>query len=200
MRWGLAAAKCAQSLSCVHLFVTPWTVAHQAPLSMGFSRQEYWSGLPFLPPGDLPNPGMEPESSASPALAGEFLPLSHLDFYGVPRPGVLGTLGVAQGIFGGIGASSCRLRSSSWSQRPGTALLFTKSPVSDAQKSTHAVSTHPETHPTSHPVSALVVHGETPSHRWLEKSQPGGPVAYVPGLSDPSPALPSGKLSDLPRS
>ena len=72
MRWGLAAAKCAQSLSCVHLFVTPWTVAHQAPLSMGFSRQEYWSGLPFLPPGDLPNPGMEPESSASPALAGEF--------------------------------------------------------------------------------------------------------------------------------
>ena len=40
-------------------FVTPWTVAHQAPLSMGFSRQEYWSGLPFPPPGDLPNPGTE---------------------------------------------------------------------------------------------------------------------------------------------
>ena len=48
---------------------TPWTVAPQAPLSMGFYRQEYWSGLPFPPPGDLPDPGIE---SASPALAGEF--------------------------------------------------------------------------------------------------------------------------------
>ena len=51
-------------LSCVRLFVTPWTVAHQAPLSMGFSRQEYWSGLPFPSPGDLPNPGIEPRSLA----------------------------------------------------------------------------------------------------------------------------------------
>ena len=45
-------------------FVTPWTGAHQAPLSMGFSRQEYWSGLPFLSPGDLPNPGIEPRPPA----------------------------------------------------------------------------------------------------------------------------------------
>ena len=52
------------------LFVTPWTAARQAPPSMGFSRQEYWSGLPFPPPGDLPNPGIEPESPAFPALAG----------------------------------------------------------------------------------------------------------------------------------
>ena len=44
----------------VQLFTTPWTVAHQALLSMGFSRQEYWSGLPFPPPGDLPDPGIEP--------------------------------------------------------------------------------------------------------------------------------------------
>ena len=51
-----------KSLSRVWLFVTPWTVAHQAPLSMGFSRQEYWSGLPFPSPGDLPNPGIEPGS------------------------------------------------------------------------------------------------------------------------------------------
>ena len=50
-------------------FATPWTVAHQTPLSMGFPRQEYWSGLPWPPPGDLPNPGIEP---ASPALAGGF--------------------------------------------------------------------------------------------------------------------------------
>ena len=49
-------------LSCVQLFSTLWTVAHQAPLSMGFSRQEYWSGLPFPSPGDLPNPGIEPWS------------------------------------------------------------------------------------------------------------------------------------------
>ena len=46
-------------LSCVQLFATPWTVACQAPLSMGFLRQEYWSGLPFPSPGDLPNPGTE---------------------------------------------------------------------------------------------------------------------------------------------
>ena len=49
---------------CVRLFATPWTVAYQAPLSMGFSRKEYWSGLPFPSPGDLPNSGIEPESPA----------------------------------------------------------------------------------------------------------------------------------------
>ena len=51
-----------ESLHLVQLFVTPWIVAHQAPLSMGFSRQEYWSGLPFSSPADLPNPGIEPTS------------------------------------------------------------------------------------------------------------------------------------------
>ena len=55
--------------SCVRIFATLWTVAHQAPLSMGFSRQEYWRGLPCPPPGDLPNPGIEPKS---PALVGGF--------------------------------------------------------------------------------------------------------------------------------
>ena len=53
-----------KSLSRVQLFATPWTVAYQAPLSMGFSRQECWSGLPFPSPGDLPNPGIEPGSLA----------------------------------------------------------------------------------------------------------------------------------------
>ena len=53
-----------KSLSCVRLFATLWTVAHQAPPSMGFSRQEYWSGLPFPSPGDLPNPGIKPRSPA----------------------------------------------------------------------------------------------------------------------------------------
>ena len=61
--------------SHVQLFVTPWTVAHQAPLSVGFARQEYWSGLLCPPPGDLPDPGTEPTSFMSPALAGRFFPL-----------------------------------------------------------------------------------------------------------------------------
>ena len=53
-----------KSLSRVQLFATPWTVAYQDPQSMGFSRQEYWSGLPLPSPGDLPNPGIEPRSPA----------------------------------------------------------------------------------------------------------------------------------------
>ena len=79
-------------LSCfsrVQLFAIPWTVVHQAPLSMGFSRQEYWSELPFPPPGDLPNPGsnlsllgdlpnpgIKLTSLRSPALAGGFFTTS----------------------------------------------------------------------------------------------------------------------------
>ena len=64
-----------KSLSCVQLLVTLWTVAYQAPPSMGFYRQEYWSGLPFPSPGDLPDPGTEP---GSPALQADTLkPLSH---------------------------------------------------------------------------------------------------------------------------
>ena len=59
-----------KSLSHVRLFATPWTVAYQASLSMGFSRQEYWSGLPFPSPGDLPDPGIEP---GSPALEADAL-------------------------------------------------------------------------------------------------------------------------------
>ena len=60
-----------KSLSRVQLFATPWTVAYQAPPSMGFSRQECWSGLPFPSPGDLSNPGIEPRS---PALRADALP------------------------------------------------------------------------------------------------------------------------------
>ena len=63
-------------LSHVPLFVTTWIVACQAHLSMGFSRQEYWSGLPFPPPGDLPDPEIEPGSLRSPALAGVFFTTS----------------------------------------------------------------------------------------------------------------------------
>ena len=63
----------AQSLSHIQHFETPWTVARQAPQFMGLSRQEYWSGLPFPTPVDLPDPGIEPASLDSPALAGAFL-------------------------------------------------------------------------------------------------------------------------------
>ena len=62
--------------SLIRLFATLWTVACQAPLSMGFSRQEYWSGMPFPPSGDLPNPEIEPESLRSLALAGRFFTTS----------------------------------------------------------------------------------------------------------------------------
>ena len=58
--------------SHVQLFATPWSVASQAPLAMKFSRQEHWSGLPFLPPGDLPHQRIKPASLAFPALAGGF--------------------------------------------------------------------------------------------------------------------------------
>ena len=62
--------------SCVRLFATPWAVGNQAPLSMGYSRQGYWSGLPCPPPADLPNPGIEPTSLTSPALTGGFFTTS----------------------------------------------------------------------------------------------------------------------------
>ena len=68
-----------KSLSRVRLFVTPWTITYQAPLSMGFSRQEYWSGLPFPPPGDLPDPAIE---LGSPTLqADALLSEPHLQKY-----------------------------------------------------------------------------------------------------------------------
>ena len=63
-------------VSCVRLFVTLQTVACQTPLSVGFSRQEYWSGLPCSPPGGLPDPGIKPTSLMSPALAGVFFTAS----------------------------------------------------------------------------------------------------------------------------
>ena len=67
-------AACVLSRYLVRLFSIPWTVACQAPLSLGFSRQKFWSGLPFASPEDLPNPGITP---ASPALQADSLPLNH---------------------------------------------------------------------------------------------------------------------------
>ena len=66
----------AQLLSHVGLFAIPWSVAHQAPLSIVFPRQEDWSSLPFPTPGNLPDPGIEPKSPESPALSGGFFTTS----------------------------------------------------------------------------------------------------------------------------
>ena len=71
LKWCTVTSHC--ELVCVRLSATPWTVARQAPLSVGFSGQEYWSGLPFLSPEDLPNSGIEP---TSPVLAGRFFTTS----------------------------------------------------------------------------------------------------------------------------
>ena len=71
------------ALNGVQLFRTPQTAAHQAPLSMGFPRQKYWSGLPFPPPGDPSNPGIKPESPVFPALAGGFF-FNHWQYQGSP--------------------------------------------------------------------------------------------------------------------
>ena len=65
-----------QPLSLVQLFTIPWTIACQAPLSMEFSRQEHWSGVPFPLPRDLPNSGIKPEFPGSPTLAGRFFTIS----------------------------------------------------------------------------------------------------------------------------
>ena len=84
-----------QSLSHVHLFATPWTTAHQAPLSMGFPRQEYWSGLPLPSPGDLSNPGLLHWQEASLPVSHQRSPihlvqlssvqsLSHVQFFATP--------------------------------------------------------------------------------------------------------------------
>ena len=69
---------CIQSLRHVSLIVTPWTIAHQALLSMQFSTQEYWNELPFPTPRDIPGPGIEPASLPSPTLAGSFLATASL--------------------------------------------------------------------------------------------------------------------------
>ena len=73
---GVCACMYAQLFQAYLTLCALWTISHHAPLSMGFSRQEYWSGLPCLSLGDLPNPGMEPTSLMSPALAGGFFTTS----------------------------------------------------------------------------------------------------------------------------
>ena len=114
---------CAQSLSHIQLFTTLWTVAPQAPLSMGFSRQEYWSGLPCPSPGDLPNSGNNLVSPASPALQVDSLAKSNLSDYKrniFPLPH--------------LSADGCRLLSSfslhSLVELPSCALSLTPDPLS----------------------------------------------------------------------
>ena len=103
-------------LSCVWLFSTPRTVARQAPLSRGFPRQGYWSGLPFPSPGDLPNPGIE---LASLALAGRFFttePRGKSETQGMHRPITSEQMKTGQWDLVGLDA---RLRHRAWSDRQG---------------------------------------------------------------------------------
>ena len=83
----------------VQFFATPWTVTHQTPLSMGFSRQEYWSGLPRLPPGDLPDPGIEPDYFTSLAFIGRV-------FTTEPPGKSLTQLGIYKSVNGSTGLPS----------------------------------------------------------------------------------------------
>ena len=101
-------------LSHVWFFGTPWTVACQSPLSIEFSRQEYWSGLPCPLPGDLPDPGVEPTFLAYPALAGGFLPLCHL---GSPQSQLLPWKPVSSHW-------DCHIPGSAWQPDAGSGLRY----------------------------------------------------------------------------
>ena len=111
----------ADSLSHVWVFGTPCTVTHQPPLSMGFFRQEYWSGIPFPSPGDLPNPGIE---HRSPALQVDSSPTEAL---GKPKNTGVGSLSLLQGIFLtqelNHGLLHCRWILTSWATRAPQTLL-----------------------------------------------------------------------------
>ena len=103
---------CARVISRVQLYATQWTIARQAPLSVGVFKQEYWSGLPFLPPGDLPDPGLEPMSPASHAHS---LPMSCSDVVKTPLLTVPGetTRIIPTRLKVPVRAGSQRLRTSS---------------------------------------------------------------------------------------
>ena len=107
--WWLLQACMLSCFSHVWLFVTLWTVARKAPLSMGFSRQEYWSGLPCPPPGDLPDPGIEPMSLASSALVGKFLVCLFVCFLPLAPPGK------PNGFWGRVFKDKVRERVTAWS-------------------------------------------------------------------------------------
>ena len=100
-----------KSLSHVRLFATPWTVAYQAPLSMEFSRQEYWSGLPFPSPGYLPDPGIEP---GSPTLQADALPSEPP---GKPIDGVFVPSAVLSAAAVGVSSSELRCSRGVWTRR-----------------------------------------------------------------------------------
>ena len=90
---------CVCSRSVMSDSLTPWTVAHQAPLSMEFSKQEYWSGLPLPSPGDAPDPGIKPASHASPSLAGGFFTTMPL---GITQEMVTGDISLTQMVVEGV--------------------------------------------------------------------------------------------------
>ena len=109
---------CSFECSVVPDSAAAWTVAHQAPLSMGFSRQEYWSGLPFPTPGDLPDPGMEP---ASPAWQVGSLPLSQRYYSVIKKNRVLIHATIYMDLKGVVGnernLTSCMLENIEYAQK-----------------------------------------------------------------------------------
>ena len=105
--------------SCVRLFVTLWTVARQALLSLGLSRQEYWNGLPCHPPGDLPDPRIEPATPAAPALQANPLPLSH---WGSPDENVKSSSKVKYTRWGWHSGCPFELKNGAW--RDGLAAVY----------------------------------------------------------------------------
>ena len=123
-KFSLIVNMCAYMLSRVQLFSTPWTLACGAALSMGFSRQEYWSGLPFPSPGDFPNRGIEP---GSPTLQADSLPS---ESPGKPKITGVDSLSLRQGIFptqeSNWGLLHCRqiLCQLSYQESPATSLPF----------------------------------------------------------------------------
>ena len=113
-------------LSHVWLSATPWTVAHQAPLSMGFSRQKFWSRLPFPSPGDLRDSGIEPESHVSPSLAVGFFTTDPskagkswlLHFLRLPTSNAMVSGGISEGSFHAVISAACVDMAVDWSRKP----------------------------------------------------------------------------------
>ena len=131
----LACFKCMRAcqVTSVRLFVTPWTVAHQAPLSVDFSRQEYWSRFPCPPPVDLPDSGIEP---AAPALQADSLLLSH---WGSTQPASISVWPPFLRLLTSLSASSLPTCQEHPSSRPFTCIFHHISPLLETEPTCHVI-------------------------------------------------------------
>ena len=169
--------------------MTPGTVDHQTPLSMGFSRQEYWSGLPCPPPGDLPNPGIEPMSLMPPALSGRFL------LWPPAKPTGVGSYFLLQGIFLTQGSNPGLLHRKQildhLSHQGSTCLFYTRS---DKEVTTHTVRYQIVSY-LEELFVLLVFYRLLP-----RKDFPGGPVVNSPANAGDMGSIPSPGRLHMPRS